>query len=696
MTVSRYLPDLEGWLFSAKSFLAAMVALYIALVASLDRPYWAMATVYIVANPLSGAMRSKAAYRMAGTLVGAAMTVALEPNLVNAPELLSAALAMWISCCLYFSLLDRTPRSYAFMLAGYTAALIGFPVVTAPDAVWDIAVARVEEITLGILCATVVGSVVLPRPVGPVLSARLIKWLRDADRLTLDSISLDDADEAEMARARLRLAADAVEIRAVTAHLAYDTSHLREATRQVAALAQRMVILLPISAALRDRLSDLRAAGGITAGLDAVLARLRGWIATGASAGAAPEGAAFLRTEIAALQDQTETSRGWDGVLLTTVLVRLRELVDLRQDCWELERHIVAPHPGRDEPRLSMRLPDRAPMHRDHGVALLRTVVAAVALLATCAFWIATPWPDGSQAAALVAVACCFTAARDDPIPSINGLLLTVALAAIFTAIGQFVILPRANSFEMLTIAMAAFFLPAGAVAANPATQKLAALPTFVAVLLALEASYRADFAAWANGTAAALFGIAAAAVVSAVVTPSGAAWSLRRRLRAGWADLAAAARSATPPERTRLVGLFLDRMGLLAPQLTMATPGDQITASAAMTELRVGVNLVDLNALRDAMPPALGAAVDAVLHRAAAYFSVCITYGRAAAPPALLQAIDRALDAASDVSGAAERDIVLALVGLRRNLYPDAPPYLPAPAANAVLLVPVCEKGAA
>jgi len=211
----------------------------------------------------------------------------------------------------------------------------------------------VEEITLGIVCATVVGSVVLPRPVGPVLSARLTTWLRDADRLTLDAISLDDADEAEIARARLRLAADAVEIRSVAAQLAYDTSRLREATREVAALAQRMVMLLPLTAALRDRLSDLRQAGGVTAGLDAVLAQLRAWIATGAAAGAAPAGAAFLRGEIAALQDRTDGRHGWDGVLLTTVLVRLRELVDLLQDCRELERHIVAGCPANDAPKLA-------------------------------------------------------------------------------------------------------------------------------------------------------------------------------------------------------------------------------------------------------------------------------------------------------------------------------------------------------
>jgi hypothetical protein len=39
------------------------------------------------------------------------------------------------------------------MLAGYTAAIIGFPSVNRPEAVFDVAQARVTEIVLGITCA---------------------------------------------------------------------------------------------------------------------------------------------------------------------------------------------------------------------------------------------------------------------------------------------------------------------------------------------------------------------------------------------------------------------------------------------------------------------------------------------------------------------------------------------------------------
>src|ERR1700677_1712472 len=129
-----------------KTFIAAMLAVYIALAIGLDRPYWAMATVYIVSQPLTGSLRSKALFRLLGTFIGATATGVLGRNLGDAPELLCVALALWTGVCLYVALLDRTPRSYVFLLAGYTAALIGFPSVMTPGSIFNTAVLRVQEI----------------------------------------------------------------------------------------------------------------------------------------------------------------------------------------------------------------------------------------------------------------------------------------------------------------------------------------------------------------------------------------------------------------------------------------------------------------------------------------------------------------------------------------------------------------------
>ncbi len=171
-------------IFALKTFAASILALVIALAMDLPRPYWAMATVYITSQPLAGATSSKAFFRVLGTLVGATMTVAMVPNLVNAPELLCLTIALWVGLCLYLSLLDGTPRSYVFMLSGYTVALIAFPAVSDPGSIFDTALARVEEISLGIICASLVSTVVFPRSVAPAVSHRVDSWLADARRLS--------------------------------------------------------------------------------------------------------------------------------------------------------------------------------------------------------------------------------------------------------------------------------------------------------------------------------------------------------------------------------------------------------------------------------------------------------------------------------------------------------------------------------
>jgi uncharacterized membrane protein YccC len=698
--MARFLPDLDAWLFSLKSFAAAMLALAVALAVGLDRPYWAMATVYIVAHPLSGAVRSKGVYRLIGTLVGAAATIVLVPNLDDAPELLTCAFALWIGFCLYLSVLDRTPRGYAFMLAGYTAAIIGSPVVQAPDTVWDVTVSRVEEISLGIACAALVSSLVLPRPVATVLQARLIAWRLNGRRLALDALATDRPGEpgrdADTCRTRLLLAADAVEIRGLTTHLAYDTSNLHTATPLLAAMQQRLLIMLPVFAAVQDRIADLRAVDGLTPPLRAVIDRLRGWIEADIDSVTSAHGAA-LRADISRLEDAAEAERDWAGMLRGTLLSRFAEMVDLRQDFLDLRHAILAQGGPAAMPKLAVHLPGPPRMHRDHGIAALRGIVAALALAVTCAFWIGSGWPDGAQAALLAAIACCFTASQDDPVPSLFGLLIVVLLASACAAIGQFAILPAASNFEMLCLAMAAFFIPAGTLACIPPLQKLGALTIFTATLLALQESYSADFAAWGNGTAAALLGVGTAMIVSAVAVPAGATLSLRRRLRAGWADLEAAARGGTTPQRLRLAELFLDRMGLVAPLLAACPPGDQVTAVAAMQDVRVGINLVDLHALRHAMPALLGHSVDGVLRAAAAHYASRVAANRALTPPdTLLHAIDRALDDVCDQSGPVARGTVRALVGLRRTLFSTAPAYAPASAAPAPQPVSLAETGQA
>jgi uncharacterized membrane protein YccC len=140
-------------IFSVNCYIATILTMFIAFSLDLKSPGWAMTTVYLTSQPLSGVMRAKAVYRAIGTFIGGAAMVAIVPNLVDAPELTTLAIILWVALCVFIALLDRTPRSYMFVLSGYTAALIGFPSVLAPGTVFDTAVSRVEEITIGVVCA---------------------------------------------------------------------------------------------------------------------------------------------------------------------------------------------------------------------------------------------------------------------------------------------------------------------------------------------------------------------------------------------------------------------------------------------------------------------------------------------------------------------------------------------------------------
>ena len=71
-------------IFSVNCYIAAVLALFISFSLDLKSPAWAMVTVYLTSQPLSGALRAKAVYRVVGTFVGGAVMVAIVPNLVNA------------------------------------------------------------------------------------------------------------------------------------------------------------------------------------------------------------------------------------------------------------------------------------------------------------------------------------------------------------------------------------------------------------------------------------------------------------------------------------------------------------------------------------------------------------------------------------------------------------------------------------
>lgn len=269
-------PTWKDWLFSIKTFIASMLALYLALYFELPRPYWAMASVYIVSNPFVGATRSKGLYRGLGTLLGAAGAILLVPPLVEMPIVLSVAVACWTGTFLFLALQDRTARNYVFMLAGYTLPLIAFPTVDNPNTVFDVAVARSEEIILGIICATVVNTTLFPSRLGPSVAERTGAWFNDAVTYMRETLKGRVAGK-DLSALRQRLAASVNSLELLLSQLSYDNTNpgLMERARS---LRGRMSLLLPIASALGDPLAALRAHSATAPALETLLDDLVAWL----------------------------------------------------------------------------------------------------------------------------------------------------------------------------------------------------------------------------------------------------------------------------------------------------------------------------------------------------------------------------------------------------------------------------------
>ncbi|MFP3759276.1 FUSC family protein, partial [Cupriavidus sp. SIMBA_020] len=72
--------DPRKLLFSVTTFVAAALVLLISFAVSFPRPWWALLTVYVTAQPMAGTFRPKTIYRVAGIATGAIVTVAVAPN----------------------------------------------------------------------------------------------------------------------------------------------------------------------------------------------------------------------------------------------------------------------------------------------------------------------------------------------------------------------------------------------------------------------------------------------------------------------------------------------------------------------------------------------------------------------------------------------------------------------------------------
>ncbi|MFM9484610.1 MULTISPECIES: FUSC family protein [Pseudomonas] len=660
------MPPARDWFYGVRTFAASMIALYIALLMQMPRPYWAMATVYIVSSPFLGPTSSKALYRAVGTFVGAAAAVLFVPMFVQSPYVLVVVIALWTGTLLFLSLHLRTANNYALMLAGYTLPLIALPVVNNPLGVWDVAEARTEEIFLGIAVAAVVGAMFWPRRLAPVFNDSVSKWFTDASTYSLRFLSRNVQPE-EVSALRASMVATFNSLELMIGQLPHEGSR-PQTVRNTKELRGRMIHLLPVIDALDDALYALeRRTPELVDKFAPLLAATTEWLE---HKDADLDRWQTLKAQLEALQPAPEALDERKQLLFSNAIYRLGEWIDLWQDCRSLQYAIQCE--SQDSWRAvyrHWRLGRLSPF-LDRGLMFYSAASTVTAIIVASVLWILLGWTDGGSAVILAAVACSFFASMDDPAPQIYRFFFWTAMSVVFASLYLFLVLPNLHDFPMLVLAFAVPFICVGTLTVKPQFY-LGMLLTLVntSSFISIQGAYDADFLSFANSNLAGPMGLLFAFIWTLIARPFGAELAAKRLTRFSWRDIVSLSEPATLSEH-RLLGIrMLDRLMQHLPRLAMTGQDSGV----ALREVRVALNLLDLLAYTPRVLGVPQVLLRQVVAEVGEYFKACLKAGeRLQAPSPLLMTLDRTRRA---LSGAGDdetrRHLLHALSGLRLALLP-------------------------
>jgi uncharacterized membrane protein YccC len=485
------------------------------------------------------------------------------------------------------------------MLAGFTASIISFPSVDTPGIIFNTAVSRCEEITLGIICALVANQLFFPQSAGVALQRRLDAWITDAGIWCANVLRQHTRGDAALADQN-RLLSDSLALNGLREHAVFDTPSLRNAQAWMFELQRRMQGLMAVLVSIEDRLSTLRAERpDLLPPHLPLLEKIARYIEQGPAT--PPEQRIDRSTLLAAIDAITPSDRAvlddGDMLLFATLMARLKDLIRYWNQCRKFRKYIAE---GRGAPIAAMPLA----LHSDHLMAVLGGVAAAVAILACNTFWVMTAWPGGSGAVIQAGVICALFAASDNPaalaVKFQTGTIIGVALAGLYVL----VLLPGIQGLPLLIGALALVYLPAGVMLALPNLAP-GALPVVLAftTLVNLQNAYKISFDDFLNNSIATVLGITAATFILRVFRSFGGDWTVRRLTDAIRRDLARSAIGSGELDRITYESRMFDRLNNLAQRRRV--DNQQVDAiRGALGALRAGLNLFLLEESMDGLSP--------------------------------------------------------------------------------------------
>lgn len=418
------------WRYALRNSLAMCLSLWVAFVLNLDEPYWALTSAAVVSFPTVGGVISKSIGRVFGSLVGAAASVAIAGHCLNDPWLFTLFIAAWIGLCTYISNHYQNNVSYAFALAGYTAAIIAFSTVNVTDTqqIFDIAQARVCEVITGILCGGLMMMILPSTSDGEALLTSLrrmhLRLLEHAAMLWQPEITVQMRTSHEGVIGQI-LTMNLLRIQAFWSH--YRLRRQNNLLNYM--LHQQLRITSVISSLRRMLLNWPDRPDNLASVLEQLLTELRN-----------PETDKYRLARILqqiAPQDPADYRH-------RAFWLRLRHFCWLYLGASRWLQRLESATPVRDiqPPRVTS-----LARHTDSYEAAYNGLRTFLCIVIGCAYWINTQWDAGSSALTLIAISCVLYSSTPSPINSITTLLKAVLLLSIACFVVKFGLMIQIDDF---------------------------------------------------------------------------------------------------------------------------------------------------------------------------------------------------------------------------------------------------------
>ncbi|HEX3636893.1 MAG TPA: FUSC family protein [Paraburkholderia sp.] len=583
-----------------KTVAAGLLALGIAMLLDLQQPRIAMTTVFVLMQPFSGMVLAKSFYRILGTAVGTAAALTLGALFVQQPELYMLGMIGWVSACIAAAVRYRHFRWYGFVLAGYTAALIGIPNVTAPHNLFLAALTRAAEVAVGIVCSSAVSALVVPQrsslALRRALHVRYINFTAFAAEVLGRGI-----ERGQFERRFADLVDEIVGFEATRTFAAFEDPAMRSRSQHLGRLNGEFMDACARLHALHQLLKRLRV-NGLSRIVDAITPyfhELSELLASTQDANAdAARVAAGLRLFQTSLPRRVrETRRPLEAAPAEPLadFDTAAELLYRFVDEWTRYSETYASL-ARRKPGAEPRTPGGYVSKTNGFVVAFAFARSAVVMAIAGWFWIATDWPSGGLAVIGAALVCALTSTAPNASKMAVQMAVGVVLATMTGYLFTCYVYPSIDGFPLLCAALT----PVLAFGAFIASRKRAAgygigFSVFFCLLAGPDnvVTYAPDLLL--NNGIAITASLLLAAIVFAVVFPADMPWLTERIKGDLRAQVVSACKDELPGLNQRFQSSTHDLTSQLRMLLTRRSRRRRDALRWMLVTLEVGHAVIDL-----------------------------------------------------------------------------------------------------